>query len=63
MKIMIEKLNGNGKFLGLVGEFVSLENLTSFKDFMNRLDSNEFAYASYPIKGFQREDYLINRTI
>lgn len=52
MKIMIEKLNGNGKYLGLVGEFVSLENMTAFKDFMNRLDSNEFAYASYPIKGF-----------
>lgn len=27
------------------------------------MDSNDFAYSSYPIKGFQREDYLLNRTI
>lgn len=49
--------------MGLVGEFVGLENLTAFKDFINRLGSNDFAYSSYPIKGFQREDYLLNRTI
>lgn len=61
-KNRLEKTDGN-HILGLTGEFVSLENLTAFKDFMNKMGSDDFAYCSYPIHGFQREDYLMNRTI
>lgn len=42
-------LGKSEKFVGLVGEFVSLENLTAFKDFMNRLDCDDFGCMSYPI--------------
>lgn len=30
---------------------------------MNGLNCDNFAYSSYPFKGFQKEDYLLNRTI
>ena len=30
---------------------------------MNRMNSDNFAFSNYPIKGYQREDYLLNRTI
>lgn len=40
MEILLQVLNKaeDSKLLGLVGEFVSLENLTAFKDFMNKLN-------------------------
>lgn len=54
MEIFVNQLNKSNEkdLLGLVGEFVSIENLVAFKDFMNRSNCDSFAHSSYPIKGY-----------
>lgn len=49
--------------VGLVGQFLSVESVTAFKDFMVRLNCENLMFEKYPIKGTQRSDYLFNRSI
>lgn len=51
------------ELVGLVGQFSSVEATAAFKSFLNRLNSENFMYDNYPIKGTQRSDYLFNRSI
>ena len=55
--------NTRKDLIGLVGEFNSCETLTAFKDFMNRLNCDDFASHSFHFSNRAREDYLLNRTV
>ncbi len=59
----INNINSPNDLLGLVGEFSSCESLTAFKDFMSKLNCDNFASHNFHFKSKVREDYLLNRTI
>ena len=59
----IDNKNLNKDLIGLVGEFNSCESLTVFRDFMHKLNCEDFACHNYHFKSKVREDYLMNRTI
>lgn len=56
IEVFVEKFQEFNKrdILGLVGEFESLQSVVSFKDFMNQLDINDFAFCNFPIKSKEK---------
>lgn len=67
IELVAEKINSlkspENELLGLMGQFTSVESATALNDMFHGLCCENIGYTAHPLKGLQRSDYLLNRSI